>query len=121
VRGNIANKHALRSRIVPNIQVHEREPKQLALFLPRNDQELAAITKPLRDEQLLDRPPTRLSWMKLLARVFRVDISVCSRCGGLMRIVRAVTHPDAIAAELHGARAPPRPSPPGQLQLFLPS
>jgi hypothetical protein len=38
-----------------------------------------------------------------------------------MRIVRAVTDPDAIAAELHGARAPPRPSPPGQMKLFTPS
>jgi hypothetical protein len=75
--------------------------------LHRDDQELAAITKPLRDEQLCDRPPTRLSWMTLLARVFRLAISVCSRCGGPMRIVRA----DEIAAELHGARAPPRPSP----------
>jgi hypothetical protein len=59
--------------------------------------------------------------MKLLARVFRIHISVCSRCGGPMRIVRAVTEPDAIAAELHGARAPPRPPPPGQMQLFAPT
>jgi hypothetical protein len=41
--------------------------------------------------------------------------------GGPMRIVRAVTDPDAIAADLHGARAPPRPSPPGQLKSFTPS
>jgi hypothetical protein len=77
--------------------------------------------EPLKDEQLRDRPPTRLSWMKLLARVFRIDISVCSRCGGPMRIVRAVTDPDAIAAELHGARAPPRPPPPGQILSFTPN
>jgi hypothetical protein len=43
--------------------VHDDEPKQLALFLPRNEHELAAI-KPLRDEQLHDRPPARLWWMK---------------------------------------------------------
>jgi hypothetical protein len=119
--GLLANRHALRPRIVPDDHAHEDEPKQLALFLPRNDHELAAITQPLRDEQLRDRPPARLSWMKLLARVFRIDLSVCSRCGGPMRIVRAVTEPDAIAAELHGARAPPQPSPPGQLKLFTPS
>jgi hypothetical protein len=119
--GLLANRHALRPRIVPDDQTHDDEPKQLALFLPRNDHELAAITKPLRDEQLRDRPPARLSWMQLLARVFRIDVSVCSRCDGPMRIVRAVTDPDAIAAELHGARAPPRPSPPGQLKLFSPS
>jgi hypothetical protein len=119
--GVLAGKHALRSRVVPDTHVHDDEPKQLALFLPRNEHELAAITKPLRDEQLHDRPPARLSWMKLLARVFLLDVSVCSRCGGPMRIVRAVTNPDAIAAELHGARAPPRPPPPGQMGLFTPS
>jgi hypothetical protein len=119
--GVLAGKHALRSRVVPDTHVHEDEPKQLALFLPRGEHELAAITKPLRDEQRHDRPPARLSWMKLLARVFRIDVSVCSRCGGPMRIVRAVTDPDAIAAELRGARAPPRPPPPGQMGLFAPS
>jgi hypothetical protein len=103
--GVLAGKHALRSRVVPDTHVHDDEPKQLALFLPRNEYELAAITKPLRDEQLRDPPPAHLSWMKLLARVFRIDVSVCARCGGPMRIVRAVTDPDAIAAELHGARA----------------
>ena len=62
--------------------------------------------------------PSRLSWMTLLARVFRIDISVCSRCRGPMRVTRAVTTPEQIAAELRGARPPPRPEPPGQLLLF---
>ena len=31
---------------------------------------------------------------------------------------RAVTTPEQIAAELRGARPPPRPEPPGQLLLF---
>jgi hypothetical protein len=116
--GVLAGRHTLRSRVVPDTHAHGQEPKQLALFLPRNDHELAAITKPLRDEHLRDRPPTRLSWMQLLARVFKIDISVCRRCQGPMRIVRAVTDPDEIAAELHGARAPPRPTPRGQIVLF---
>jgi hypothetical protein len=73
--GVLAGKHALRSRVVPHTHVHDDEPKQLALFLPRNEHELAAITKPLRDEQLQDRPPARLSWMKLLARVVSSTIT----------------------------------------------
>jgi hypothetical protein len=32
------------------------------------------------DKQLLDVAPHRLSWMSLLARVFRIDVSVCQRC-----------------------------------------
>jgi hypothetical protein len=70
------------------------------------------------DKQLRDAALRWLSWMKLLARVFEIDISVCSKCQGPMCIVRAVTDPDEIAAELHGARAPPRPSPSGQVKLL---
>jgi hypothetical protein len=55
-------------------------------------------------------------------RSFRVDVTLCARCGGPMRIVAAVTDPDDIAAHLHGdgvrARGPPRPTPPGQILLF---
>ena len=70
------------------------------------------------EDQVRDRAPSRLSWARLLARVFQIDISVCRRCGGPMRVIKAVLDPDEIAAELHGARAPPRPSPPGQVELF---
>ena len=61
--GVLANRHALRPRMVPDDHPHDDEPKQLALFLPRNERELAAFSKPLRDEPLRDRPPVRLSWM----------------------------------------------------------
>ena len=94
------------------------EPKQLALFVPRNDLELAAITRPMLEDQVRDRAPSRLSWTRLLARVFSIDVSVCKKCGGPMRVIKAVLDPDEIAAELHGARAPPRPPPPGQVELF---
>jgi hypothetical protein len=45
-------------------------------------------------------------------------VTVCSKCGGKMKILQVVTEPEAIAEFLHGARAPPRPCPPGQLELF---
>ena len=62
--------------------------------------------------------PRRIRWAKLLRRVFKVDISTCPRCQGPMRMLDAVTDPDKIALQLHGARAPPRPSPPEQLSLL---
>jgi hypothetical protein len=104
----LAGKHALMSRVILHAYAHahvhdDDEPNQLARFLPR-EHGPAAVTTPLRDEHLRDQPPVRLSWMKLLARVFRIDLSVCSRCGEPVGIVRAVSDPDAIAAELHGAR-----------------
>jgi hypothetical protein len=35
-----------------------------------------------------------------------------------LKIVDVVVDPHEIALHLHGARAPPRPSPPGQLSLL---
>ncbi len=89
----------------------------LSLFIPRGQLELPAITT-LLDAQLRDAAPSRVPWMKLLARVFRIDICVCSRCSGPMRVTRAVTTAQDIAAELRGARPPPRAAPLGQLLLF---
>ena len=116
--GVLAGHHALRSRIIPRPEEPQPLPKQLALFIPHGPLELPAITS-LLESQLRSAAPHRLSWMTLLARVFRIDISVCARCSGPMRVTGAVTTPEQIAAELRGARPPPRPSsPPGQLLLF---
>jgi hypothetical protein len=114
--GVLAGHHTLRSRIIPRPE-EQPPPKQLALFVPHGTLELPAITT-LLDSQLRSAAPRRLSSMTLLARVFRIDISVCPRCAGPMRVTRAVTTPEQIAAELRGARPPPRPEPPGQLLLF---
>ncbi len=62
--------------------------------------------------------PRRIGWAHLLARVFAVDVTVCSKCGGRMKILEVVTDPGTIAERPHGARAPPRPCPPGQLRMF---
>ena len=70
------------------------------------------------EAQLRDAAPSRLSWMTLLARVFRIDISVCARCSGPMKVTRFVTTPEDIAAELHGARPPTARPAAGQLLLF---
>ena len=102
--------HALRARIIPTPQASDAEPKQLSLLVPHGQLELAANTGPALDKQLLDVAPRRLSGMSLLARVFRIDITVCQRCQGPIRVLRAVTCPDQIAEALHAARPPPRPS-----------
>ncbi len=115
--GVLSARHALRSAVVPRAQEPAPEPKQLALFVPHGSTEFPGTTT-LLEAQLRDAAPSRLSWMTLLARVFRIDISVCARCRGPMRVTRAVTTPQDIAAELHGARPPPRGPVSGQLLLF---
>ena len=58
-----------------------------------------------------------MTWMARLKRVFDIELSVCPRCGGKLRVIGQVTEPKAIARILdhiesrerheHAARAPP--------------
>lgn len=57
------------------------------------------------------QPAYRLSWARLLARVFRVDVTVCPDCGGTMKIIAALTDPHAIRTYLDGVGLTSRPPP----------
>ncbi len=111
--GVLANRHKLRPRIAPKTAADE--PRQLSLFEQRAGQEFACIGTL---GQVAESPPHRVPWAKLLARVFKIDISTCPKCQGPMRMRDAVTDPDKIALHLHDARAPPRPTPPQQLPIL---
>ena len=54
-------------------------------------------------------PVYRLSWSRLLARVFRVDVTQCPACGGKMKIIAALTEPLAIRTYLDGVGLASRP------------
>ena len=43
-----------------------------------------------------DRPLAPLSWAERLKRVFQIDIEVCPKCGGRLRVIAAITQPDVI-------------------------
>ena len=70
-----------------------------------------------------DKPPAsakRIAWAQLLKRVFNIDISVCSRCRGKVKIIAAIEDPKVIkkilshmglpssAPKLAPARGPPK-------------
>ncbi len=69
------------------------------------------------DDTLEAKPIAPMSWMQRLRRVFAIDISTCSRCGGEVRVIAAITEQALIARILEhrakgdepggGARAPP--------------
>lgn len=66
----------------------------------------------------------RISWARLLKRVFEIDIEHCSHCGGNMKIISAILERVAITKILNHlglpAEAPPRS--PAKIQgLFGPS
>jgi Putative transposase len=113
--GIFSNHHALRSRI----QIELANPVPVAATqVPLFD---ATGLQPWRTSSLSEPAPrarARLGWASLLARVFSLDISVCSRCGGLRSVIAAITDADEIARVLHGARPPPRSPLAGQLSFF---
>jgi len=54
--------------------------------------------------------PSRHPWSWLLKRVFALDLLVCIRCGGALRIVKIATRPDDISRAL-GEQGLPRGPP----------
>ena len=64
--------------------------------------------------------PVRLSWAKLLKRVFEIDMAHCPNCGGELKIIAAIMEQPVIEKILTHlglqARAPPR-APAGGCEL----
>ena len=62
--------------------------------------------------------PVRLSWAKLLKRVFEIDLEHCPNCGGELKIIAAILEAPVIEKILTHlglqARAPPRAPARGQ-------
>jgi Putative transposase len=65
--------------------------------------------------------PARISWARLLKRVFDIDIEHCSNCGGSLKIIAAIEAPPVIVRILAHlglpTRAPPR-APARRVGLF---
>ena len=66
-------------------------------------------------------PTARMSWARLLKRVFDIDIECCPHCGGTLKIIAAIEDPSVTARILAHlglpARAPPR-APAQSFDLF---
>ncbi len=63
----------------------------------------------------------RMSWARLLKRVFDIDVEHCPHCGGTLKIIAAIEEPSVITKILAHlglpTRAPPR-SPARSFDLF---
>ena len=110
--GLLASNSKYRAEIVPQPEQMPGPAQQLQLF-------------DANESGTQDKPATaaRLAWAWLLKRVFRVDITVCPRCSGSLKVTELVTKRDEIAKRLAqqglGPMPPPKPLPkvPGQLAL----
>ena len=96
--------------------------KLRAQVLPQEPEPLAQAEGPAECEATCaHHRPVRLSWAKLLKRVFEIDIEHCPNCGGQLKIIAAILEQPVIEKILTHlglqARAPPRaPARRSQLQ-----
>ena len=88
----------------------------------------AAIVPPPADEpsghagaEHAHHAPARMSWARLLKRVFDIDIEHCPNCAGRLKIIAAIEDPPVIVRILAHlglpTRAPPR-APAQRIDLF---
>jgi hypothetical protein len=61
--------------------------------------------------------PARMSWARLLKRVFDIDLEHCPQCGGDFKIIAAIEEPAVIVKILTHLGLPAR-APPRSLDLF---
>jgi len=106
----VLSAHAsLRAEVVPKkAVVPVAPPAQLPLFDESAQPSAKASAAKSTAEKTAE--PSRHPWPWLLKRVFAVDIMVCSRCGGALRLVKIATRPDDIARAL-GEQGLPRGPP----------
>ena len=64
--------------------------------------QLTTVTHPI------PRHPARISWARLLKRVFDIDMEHCSQCGGALKIIAANEDPTVIAKILTHLGLPAR-------------
>ena len=54
---------------------------------------------------------SRISWARLLARVFNIDVETCPLCGGKAKIIAAIDDPKVIKKILEHLGLPTTPPP----------
>ena len=78
-------------------------------------------TEPPTDHAQVQGETPRMSWARLLKRVFDIDVKHCPNCGGALKIIAAIEDPPVIIKILSHlglpTRAPPR-APARRVDLF---
>ena len=87
--------------------------KLRALVVPQEPEPPAPAAPPAEGQPICaHHRPARLSWAKLLKRVFEIDLEHCPNCGGELKIIAAIVQQPVIEKILSHlglqARAPPR-------------
>ena len=67
--------------------------KYRSLVTPDHSNEINTIS---RTEQKKAKKPYTMGWAKMLKRVFDIDIQICSKCGGQIKIISSIHNPQVI-------------------------
>ena len=91
------------------------------VLVPAGPAEEAGVSEPAATEPgCAHRRPARMSWARLLKRVFEIDMEHCPNCGGELKIIAAILESAVIERILTHlglqARAPPRAPARGHMQ-----
>ena len=83
------------------------------MVVPTGSDEDASVPEhPAPEPACAHRNPARISWARLLKRVFEIDLEHCPNCGGELKIIAAILEAPVIERILNHlglqARAPPR-------------
>src|SRR4029077_19464618 len=68
-------------------------------------------TEPACDHAQAQGAPARMSWARLLKRVFDIDVEHCPNCGGALKIIAAIEDPPVIIKILSHLGLPTRAPP----------
>lgn len=113
--GCLAPHYKYRSQIVP-------QPKKIPTLTVIAGQKIEGNHTACANQQ------QRISWARLLKRVFNIDVEYCPHCGQRMKIIAAIEEPKVIAKILEHLRlptsaprlAPARAPPPDLTELYVP-
>ncbi len=91
-------------------------------MVPQQPPVPAQSAQPDAGEVKLALRSARPTWVRLLKRVFSIDLEHCPNCGGELKIIAAILEAPVIEKILTHlgleARAPPRASARGQMPLY---
>ena len=83
--------------LIPRPRIHLiRFPK--AAFAPNCKYRSLVIPQPalLEKTSLKEKKSYSIGWAKMLKRVFDIDMQICSKCGGQVKIISAIHNQQAI-------------------------
>jgi hypothetical protein len=67
--------------------------KYRSMVVPKKKELKLATAK---ESKVKSKNRSRISWARLLKRVFNIDVSVCNKCSGKMKIIAAIEDPKVI-------------------------